>query len=517
MTVSLEPQVRICSPDIISEDADQITAVYVDNQVRVKRNGGDIRVERQSPKPWLIRTDKRKPGKLGLMLVGLGGNNGSTLAAGLLANKMGLTWESRRGVEKANFLGSLVMSSTVSLGFDEEAGEEVFIPMSEMVSFVRPEDIVLGGWDINSMSVGDALKRSRVLEPDLIRQVKPELDKLVPLPSIYHPDFIAMNQADRANNTIKGTKSEQLQRIREDIREFKALHALEKMVVMWTANTERFTKLQEGLHYRAADLIAGIERNEAEISPSTMFAVAAIMEGCPYINGSPQNTFVPGLVDLALERNVPIAGDDFKSGQTKVKSVLVDFLIGSGIKPVSIVSYNHLGNNDGKNLAEAAQFASKEKSKRGVVEDMVASNRLMYPKHDDGPDHKVIIEYVPAVGDSKRALDEYESEIFLGGRHTLSMHQVCEDSLLAAPLMLDLVLLIEFFSRVSVAPAGDGGPFVGLHPVMSLLAFCLKAPLFPQGWPVVNALGRQRRAIEILLRASIGLPPIDELHLTARL
>ena len=515
--MTVQEGLKICSPDIVSEDKDQITAIYSDNQIRVRRDGHGVRMERESPKEWLIRTDKRKPEKLGLMLVGLGGNNGTTLAAGLLANKRGLTWESRRGCERANFLGSLVMSSTVSLGFDDELGEEVFIPMCEMVSFVQPENIVLGGWDINRMSVGDALKRSRVLEPDLVRQVKPELDRLVPLASIYQPDFIAMNQADRADNIIKGTKREQLERLRQDIREFKTLHSLEKVIVMWTANTERFTVLQQGLHYRSCDLLSGIDRDEAEISPSTMFAVAAIMEGCPYINGSPQNTFVPAVVELALEHNVPIAGDDFKSGQTKFKSVLVDFLISSGIKPLSIVSYNHLGNNDGKNLAEAAQFASKERSKRGVVEDMVASNRQMYPAGYPGPDHKVIIEYVPAVGDTKRALDEYESEIFLGGRHTLSMHQCCEDSLLAAPLMLDLVLLIEFFSRLSVAPASEEAPFASLHPVMSLLAFCLKAPLFPQSRPVVNALGRQRRAIETLLRASIGLPPVDELNLMSRL
>lgn len=507
-------QLTICSPDIVSEDADQITTSYVDHRVRVKRDVSGIRVERETPKRWLIKTDKRRPEKLGLMLVGLGGNNGSTLAAGLIANKLDLTWESRRGVEKANFLGSLVMSSTVSLGFDEEKGEEVYLPMSELASFVKPEDIVLGGWDINGMSVGDALKRSRVLEPDLIRQVKPELDEMLPLPSLYYSDFIAMNQADRADNVIGGKKSEQLERLRSDIREFKELHGLEKVVVMWTANTERFTVLKDDLHYKADDLLAGIDRDESEISPSTMFAVASIMEGCAYINGSPQNTFVPAVIELAHSKNVPIAGDDFKSGQTKVKSVLVDFLISSGIKPISIVSYNHLGNNDGKNLAEAAQFASKEKSKRGVVEDMVASNGMMYPG-GSGPDHKVIIEYVPAVGDTKRALDEYESEIFLGGRHTLSMHQCCEDSLLAAPLMLDLVLLIEFFSRLTISHPDDTH-FTSLHPVMSLLAFCLKAPLVPQGRPVVNALGKQRKAIETLLRASIGLPPVDELNLSSR-
>lgn len=137
--------------------------------------------------------------------------------------------------------------------------------------------------------------------------------------------------------------------------------------------------------------MAALDRNEAEISPSTLFAIACILEGVPFINGSPQNTFVPGVIDMAVKRDVIIGGDDFKSGQTKIKSVLVDFLVGAGIKPTSIVSYNHLGNNDGFNLSAPQTFRSKEISKSNVVDDMVASNGILY---DDGehPDHVVVIK-----------------------------------------------------------------------------------------------------------------------------
>merc|ERR1712211_157254 len=173
---------------------------------------------------------------------------------------------------------------------------------------------------------------------------------------------------------------------------------------------------------------------------STLFCVASLLEDSAYINGSPQNTFVPGVVELAMQRNVFIGGDDFKSGQTKMKSVLVDFLVGAGIKPESIVSYNHLGNNDGKNLSAPACFRSKEISKSNVVNDMVESNGLLY-KPGEHPDHCIVIKYQPFVGDSKRAMDEYTSDIFMGGKNTIVMHHVCEDSLLAAPLILDLVLL----------------------------------------------------------------------------
>ena len=198
----------------------------------------------------------------------------------------------------------------------------------------------------------------------------------------------------------------------------------------------------------ADNLLASVERDESEISPSTLFAIACILEGVPYINGSPQNTFVPGAIELAERHNVMIGGDDFKSGQTKVKSVMVDFLISAGLKPVSIVSYNHLGNNDGKNLSAEKQFRSKEISKSNVVDDMVASNQILY-QPGDHPDHCVVIKYIPYVGDSKRAMDEYISKIFLGGENTVVMHNTCEDSLLASPLILDLALLAELMTRIT--------------------------------------------------------------------
>lgn len=175
--------------------------------------------------------------------------------------------------------------------------------------------------------------------------------------------FISPNnklQSTRAKNIITGTRYEQYEQIRRDIRDFKANSGVDKVIVLWTANTERFSTVEKGLNETAAELEASLIANNSEISPSTIFAMASIAEGCTYINGSPQNTFVPGVIELAEIHGVFIAGDDFKSGQTKLKSVLVDFLVSAGIKPVSIVSYNHLGNNDGKNLSSPQQFRSKE-------------------------------------------------------------------------------------------------------------------------------------------------------------
>jgi myo-inositol-1-phosphate synthase len=290
---------------------------------------------------------------------------------------------------------------------------------------------------------------------------------------------------------------------------------------LWTANTERFSSIVPGVNDTCENLLEAIRRNEEEISPSTLFAVASVLEGCSYINGSPQNTFVPGLVELACLKRVFIGGDDFKSGQTKIKSVLVDFLVGAGIKPLSIVSYNHLGNNDGKNLSAPAQFRSKEISKSNVVDDMVASNPILYKqlsgtreneKKIEHPDHVVVIKYVPSVGDSKRAMDEYTSEIFMGGRNTIVMHNTCEDSLLATPIIYDLVILTELCERISFKTP-QLNSFERLHPVLSVLSYLLKAPLVPDGAPVVNALFRQRACLENLFRACIGLSSDNNLDL----
>ena len=194
---------------------------------------------------------------------------------------------------------------------------------------------------------------------------------------------------------------------------------MDKVIVQWTANTERYADIVEGVNDTAENLLKAIENENEDISPSTVFAVASILEGVPFINGSPQNTFVPGCIDLAEKHKCFIGGDDFKSGQTKMKSALVDFLINAGLKLTSIASYNHLGNNDGMNLSSHKQFRSKEISKSNVVDDMVAANTVLY-EPDEHPDHTVVIKYMPAVGDSKRALDEYYAEIFMGGHQTIS-------------------------------------------------------------------------------------------------
>uniref|UniRef100_A0A3B3DGI3 inositol-3-phosphate synthase n=1 Tax=Oryzias melastigma TaxID=30732 RepID=A0A3B3DGI3_ORYME len=475
--------IHINSPNVKYTDT-HIFAKYSYESTSVQQDGSNITVTPRSTE-MTFRTERQVP-RLGVMLVGWGGNNGTTVTAAVLANKLGLTWRTKNGEKRANYYGSLLQSSTVCLGSGLEG--EVNVPFRDLLPMVHPNNIVFDGWDISSMDLGRAMERAQVLDWSLQEQLRPYMSCLKPRPSIYIPEFIAANQESRADNVLTGTLAEQLEQIRADIRDFRQSSGVDKVIVLWTANTERFCDIVPGVNDTAKNLLAAIQAG-AEVSPSTLFAVASILEGCAYINGSPQNTFVPGAVELAMQRGVFIGGDDFKSGQTKIKSVLVDFLVSAGIKPTSIVSYNHLGNNDGKNLSAPQQFRSKEISKSNVVDDMVQSNPILY-KPGEKPDHCVVIKYVPYVGDSKRAMDEYTSEIMMGGLNTIALHNTCEDSLLASPIILDLVILTEL---------------------------CQRAPLVPSGTPVVNAYFRQRACIENIMRACLGLPPQNHMMLEHKL
>mmetsp|Transcript_32245 Transcript_32245/g.66732 ORF Transcript_32245/g.66732 Transcript_32245/m.66732 type:complete len:523 (-) Transcript_32245:49-1617(-) len=500
------------SSDKVQYTEEAIISQYDYQTTLVKQEGGKTIVAPKTDS-FTFKTERKVP-KVGAMFVGWSGNNGSTVTASIIANKKGMTWMTKERELKSNYIGSITQASTVRIG-NNEKGDSVHMPLKNMLPMVDPNDLEITGWDICDTNLGDAMKRSCVLEYDLQRQLYDEMKQLKPLPSVYFPDFIAANQSSRANNVLTGSKQEQMEQIQKDIRDFKASKGLDKVIVLWTANTERFAEVQTGVNDSAQNLLAAIKRGEEEISPSTVFAVASVLEGASYINGSPQNTFVPGLLELAEERKVFIGGDDFKSGQTKVKSVLVDFLISAGIKVKSIVSYNHLGNNDGKNLSDPQQFRSKEISKSNVVDDMVASNSILY-EPGEHPDHVVVIKYVPNVGDSKRAMDEYVSEIFMGGTNTVVMHNTCEDSLLAAPLIIDLVILTELFERISLKKQGDAD-FERFHPVLSVLSYLLKAPLVPPGTPVVNALFAQRQCLTNILRACLGLAPENNMLLEHKL
>jgi len=494
--------IEVNSPNVKYTD-DAIESTYTYRRTVCEKLEGDKIKATPVETVYNFKTDRKVP-KVGLMLVGWGGNNGSTLTAGVLANKHNITWMTKTGEMHSNFFGSLTQCSVTRLGNTEDF-QEVFVPLKNLLPMVDPRDIVIGGWDISSANMADALKRAQVMDYELQKQLYPLMKDMKPLPAVFNNDFIAANQSDRADNVIQGDKQHQLDTVRQNLRDFKKNNNLDTVIVLWTANTERYTNLKEGVHDTAENLLKAIKNNEPEIAPSTIYGTACVLEGVPFINGSPQNTLVPGLIKLSEEKKTFVCGDDFKTGQTKIKSVLADFLISAGLKLSSIVSYNHLGNNDGKNLSAPSCFRSKEISKTNVVTDVVESNKILYAEGEH-PDHCIVIKYIPNVGDSKRAMDEYTSEIFMGGRNTIALHNTCEDSLLAAPIMLDLVIVTEMCTRIHYKTA-DMKEYSHFDSVLSILSYLLKAPRVPTGTPVINVLSRQRECVENIFRACIGLPP----------
>eukprot|EP00183_Erythrolobus_madagascarensis_P000042 CAMPEP_0185848730 /NCGR_PEP_ID=MMETSP1354-20130828/3496_1 /TAXON_ID=708628 /ORGANISM="Erythrolobus madagascarensis, Strain CCMP3276" /LENGTH=562 /DNA_ID=CAMNT_0028549163 /DNA_START=12 /DNA_END=1703 /DNA_ORIENTATION=- len=522
--------------DKVRYSSSYIDALYSYQHTRVKEVGatgkdgdGEVKVVMAQPSTQLFhfRTE-RHARKLGLMQVGWGGNNGSTVTAAILASRHGISWSTRQGKVQPNYNGSIVHSSTLRVGFDSD-GSDVFVPVRSMVPMAHADELVLSGWDIAGENLHDAMVRAQVLDPDLIERLKEVASDLTPLAAAFDPNFIAKNQLPRANNVIHGSKQQQLEQLRKDIRDFKLKHDLGYVAVVWTGNSERYSDTTGGQLDTDQGLLDAIAANHAEVSPSTLYAVAAVLEGCAYINGSPQNTFVPGCVELAQKHGAMICGDDFKSGQTKMKSVLADYLVSCGVKIKTMVTYNHLGNNDMYQLTDEVMWKPKSASKSRVIEDIAQSNGLLY-KRDELPDHVVVVKYVPFLGDSKRDVSEYTSEAFLNSHYTTIMHNSALDSILCAPLIVDLAILAELFDRVRLRqlppdePSSsqfgkhdDAQEFHKMHSVMSVLGFFMKIPLTPPGEPIINALNRQRGCIDNMLRALVGLPPENHLLLASKI
>lgn len=206
------------SPDVkYTEAAIETKYTYRTTSVTQSSSGQYVAVPKETV--YDLKVD-RKVGKVGVMLVGWGGNNGSTVTAGIMANRRGLTWETRDGHQSSNYYGSVVMSSTMKLGLEAKTGKEINLPLHQMLPMVHPNDLVVGGWDVSGANLAEAMDRAKVLEPGLKKQVWDDMAALKPLPSIYYPDFIAANQGDRADNLLDGSKasSEHVERIRQDIR-----------------------------------------------------------------------------------------------------------------------------------------------------------------------------------------------------------------------------------------------------------------------------------------------------------
>ena len=524
-------------------------AAYNTTSTSVSQQEGAVRVTAKTES--FVFKSSVQPRRVGVMLVGVGGSNGSTLVAGLLANKRKLAWREKTGLKTANLLGSVVANACTAVGaIGTSAADTVYIPFRSLAPFPDPTELHLSGWDISSKNLYQAQLDACALQPELLDQLKSDLEARKPYPAVTYGSWLASTQEERADNLVPIGKATTYRDIvdvlRGHIREFKRANGLTgsggpaQTLVLWTASTERCC--DDALIARhlstkdklLAELTSVVNPNSSEyLAPSLLYAVAALEEGCTYLNGAPQNTLTPGLQEYGRSLGCLLAGDDFKTGQTKFKSFLTDMLIGSGLRVRAITSYNHLGNNDGRNLSQERQFKSKEISKTAVIDDIIDKAPLLYSrdqqnKVDPSIDHTVVIKYVPHVGDSKRALDEYISDIFMNGSNTISIYNTCEDTLLAVPIMIDIICFAALLADVEIAQINDAQgpvravtrdvvsklkfkPITNLMPVMSLF---FKAPLprTADRSDVVNAFAAQRAAMEDFVRAIAGLQHLPQLN-----
>mmetsp|Transcript_14494 Transcript_14494/g.28996 ORF Transcript_14494/g.28996 Transcript_14494/m.28996 type:complete len:496 (-) Transcript_14494:1516-3003(-) len=397
----------------------------------------------------------------GILIVGLGGNNGVTLLAGQIANRLNLSWEtSTCGRISANWYGCLTQIPPRGI-HGRGVGFQGRIP-----GLASANEAVVGGWDIRPTQLGQALYDCRVLEPDLVRQVREEMDKVEIMEGVWDPSFIGESQHDTATHVVSGEDNAstrtRVERIRSDIRKWREKNNVNGHVtVIWSASVERPS---EADYASTDDLLNAIydDGNKDDISPSMCYAAAAALEGCSFVNGGSQNTLssaMNGLFDenyrkadappaCPLSKFAPYSSDmayclgtDYKAGQTKFKTAAVEYLRALGLAPRVIASSNHLGNNDMLNLTTKKTLNAK----------MRVKSDIFGPWEEKDLDHKVCVMYTEFIGDEKRDFVEYTSLGFLGSPHTMVTYTRCMDSILCVPLMVDAAIWCDYFVNHKVS------------------------------------------------------------------
>lgn len=389
-----------------------------------------------------VASPPRAESSFGILVVGLGGANGTTMLAGILANKLNIEWHGPKGEHMTpNYYGCITQLD--SRGVHGGVGYRNVIR-----GLADANKCAVGGWDIRSDKLGDALLKAQILDYDLVRQVQVEMNKTKLFRGLFDPRFIGSSQHDTANYilTEQEAKSdaEALKCLRADIRYFKWRNGISgHTTVIWSASVEPNSDLVSQIH-TADDLLRAIDMSEEQrggpLPPSLMYATAAVLEGCSFVNGGSQNTLAcSGLMELA-QRNLGVycLGTDFKAGQTKFKTAAVEYIRTMGLTPKVIASSNHLGNNDMRNLASAKEASS---AKLKVKHDIFA------PWEEQDLDHKVSIMFTPYINDDKRDFVEYTSLGFLGQTHTMVTYTRASDSVLCVPLMIDVAVWCAFFSQ----------------------------------------------------------------------
>ena len=431
------------------------------------------------------QTVKPADGKLGIMVVGLGAVT-STFMTGVLMV--------RKGLSKP--VGSMIEYDKIRVG---KGNEKKYLSYREIVPIAELKDIVFGAWDVYPADAYRSAMYAEVLKEKDIEPVKDELEQIVPMKAAFDKNYAKRIDGD---NVMKGkTRWEMAEQLREDIRTFKQANGCSRIVVAWAASTEIYVPYYEPVHGTLAALEAAMKVDDKEhIAPSMCYAYAALTEGAPFIMGAPNTTVdIPAMWELAEKTRMPIAGKDFKTGQTLVKSGFAP-IIGTRCLGLSgWFSTNILGNRDGLVLDEPANFHTKEVSKLSTLESILVPEKPpdLYTDYY----HKVRINYYPPRNDNKEGWDNIDIFGWMGYPMQIKINFLCRDSILAAPLLLDLCLLSDLAAR-----AGRFG-------IQRFLSFYLKSPMhdFTKDEVPVNHLFQQYVMLKNALREMGGYEADEEI------
>ena len=417
------------------------------------------------------------------MCVGLGAVTTTTIIGALM---------SRKGLSRPT--GSFACEGIMRLG---RGKEKVYKEVKDIIPIAGLDEIVFGAWDLYEDDAYDAAIKAGVLKQQDIEPVKEELKAIRPYKALFDKSYAT--NIDGPNVKSGGSRWDLTNQLREDIRNFKAENNCERVVVIWIASTEKYIPRDEQVHGSLAAFEAAMKADDtARIAPSMCYAYAAMREGCPYVMGAPNLCIdIPAMWELAQETKMPITGKDFKSGQTMMKTVLAPAFFTRQLGVTGWFSTNILGNRDGVVLDNPENFETKRRSKTSALDNILDSD--VYPDLYSDIYHKVRINYYPPRGDEKESWDNIDIFGWMGYPMTIKVNFLCRDSILAAPLVLDLIL----FSDVAMR-AGEYG-------IQEFMSFYCKAPMHKDGKKPVHDLFKQFAMLKNKIREFAGYEPDQEL------
>ena len=427
---------------------------------------------------------KSNSGKLGVLMPGLGAVS-TTFIAGSLAIKAGVS----------SPIGSFTQMGTIRLGKRNENRE---VPVNDFVPLAKVDDLVFGGWDIFEDDCYEAAIKAGVLDKELLDQIKPELSSIKPMEAVFDKKFVK-----KLNGTyIKSVKGHRnsIEALRQDIREFKKTNNLDRAVMIWCGSTEVYQDPSHPIYSSLDKFEEALDSDSSLIAPSVLYAYSAIMEGVSYANGAPNlSVDFPALYELSIREKIPIAGKDFKTGQTLMKTILAPGFKARRIGIDGWFSTNILGNRDGEVLDDPESFKTKEVSKLGVLEQILEPDK--YPELYGDLYHKVRINYYPPRGDNKEGWDNIDIKGWLGYPMQIKVDFLCRDSILAAPIVLDLALFLDLAQRA------------GMYGIQEWLSFYFKSPMCKPDLYPIHDLFSQKAKLENTLRHLMGETIITHLGL----